>query len=171
MIPQVSTHATVETALPRSENLCLSQSYSRPCNELCCKQTHRATTAISPPPVSEEASSEILAVRADAADLLEQANDPGAQPEQSTSGEQISTLSEAAANSDGEETEYTLLFAMFCFPGVNFGTFVGLQLSPFLALVDTGAQHAVVGSVAWKNLKQLLSFRRRNLPTAPRPVF
>ena len=70
------------------------------------------------------------------------------QVEQRTQAEPTSALHEDAVNSESEEAEYTLLFAMFCFPGMNFGTFVGLQLSPFLALVDTGAQHAVVGPLA-----------------------
>ena len=79
---------------------------------------------------------------------------------QTTSQTQVeqTTALHKEGNAESEDSEYTLLFALFCFQGMNLGGFIGLQLSPFLALVDTGAQHAVVGPLAWKNIQQLLSF-------------
>ena len=78
----------------------------------------------------------------------------------------------AQAEVAGEDEDSSLLLVQYSFQGVDFDaierTFIGLQMSPMYALVDTGAQHAVVGPTTWKQMKQYLAtfgLKPRKVPT------
>ena len=83
-------------------------------------------------------------------DLPTLVDDEDEQPPERTQREQAISLYNRG--SEEESDGPSLMFALFSFQGVDFDGFIGLQLSPFLALVDTGAQHAVVGPAAWENI-------------------
>ena len=172
MLAPASGSATSGAGRPRSAHLCMSRSYTQPCDGACCKgkgRNGRRVLTNEAPPIPETAQVEVPEEAQAEDDVPKPVGAEDEQPTSQVQLEQTTTLHNEENEESEESAPITLLFALFCFQGMNLSGFIGLQLSPFLALVDTGAQHAVVGPWAWKNIKQLLSFfglRPRKVLTA-----
>ena len=78
-----------------------------------------------------------------------------------------------SSNAEEPEIQTFIMVATFSVIGVDVEIFVGLEVAPGLALVDTGAQHAVVGPPAFNVLCLLLEkygLKPRKIPTLQIPA-